>query len=152
MSRECCGLDDEQVPSSRHRPLLSVSSAPSDPSGESRATEATVQHTPDDDCCGPRITPVDEPLTYADLTPWWRDRALLLPALSGVLLGASLIAGWLDLGRAQATLEAASLAAGAWTFVPGALRRLRRGRLGVGLLMTIAAVGAVALGLSLIHI
>lgn len=39
-----------------------------------------------------------------------------------------------------------ALLAGACTFVPGALRRLMRGRLGVGLLMTIAAVGAVLLG------
>lgn len=43
-------------------------------------------------------------------------------------------------------LQWIALLAGACTFVPGALRRLVRGRLGVGLLMTIAAVGAVALG------
>ncbi|MGQ7298067.1 heavy metal translocating P-type ATPase [Quadrisphaera sp. KR29] len=47
---------------------------------------------------------------------------------------------------AAAVLNAAALLAGAWTFMPGALRRLVRGRLGVGLLMTIAAAGAVALG------
>jgi cation-transporting ATPase G len=41
---------------------------------------------------------------------------------------------------------AVGLLAGARTFVPGAIRRLLRGRTGVGLLMTIAAVGAVALG------
>lgn len=43
-------------------------------------------------------------------------------------------------------LELAALVIGAATFVPGALRALLRGRLGVGLLMTIAAAGAVALG------
>jgi cation-transporting ATPase G len=47
-------------------------------------------------------------------------------------------------------VHALALAAGAWTFVPGTLRRLVRGRgqgrLGVGLLMTIAATGAVLLG------
>ena len=41
---------------------------------------------------------------------------------------------------------ALGLATGAWTFVPDALRQLAKGRLGVGLLMTIAAAGAVALG------
>ena len=39
-----------------------------------------------------------------------------------------------------------ALLAGACTFVPGAVRRLLRGRLGVGLLMMIAAIGAVLLG------
>ena len=53
------------------------------------------------------------------------------------LLGAPTAAG---------VVSTAALLAGAWTFVPGALRRLVRGRLGVGLLMTIAAAGAVALG------
>uniref|UniRef100_UPI000623F0EC heavy metal translocating P-type ATPase n=1 Tax=Allosalinactinospora lopnorensis TaxID=1352348 RepID=UPI000623F0EC len=43
-------------------------------------------------------------------------------------------------------LQAAALAVGAQTFVPATLRRLSRGRIGVGTLMTIAAVGAVALG------
>ncbi|WP_459975543.1 heavy metal translocating P-type ATPase [Nocardioides pyridinolyticus] len=85
-------------------------------------------------------------MTYEELTPWWRERTLLLPALSGVLLAGSLVVGRLDAERVQLALEVGSLAAGAWTFVPGALRRLRRGRLGVGLLMTIAGVGAVALG------
>nr|WP_249423700.1 cation-translocating P-type ATPase [Nocardioides coralli] len=103
-------------------------------------------HDPDDDCCGPRAVPADVPLAHEQLTPWWRDRTLLLPALSGVLLAASLVVGRFDAERVHLVLEIGSLAAGAWTFVPGALRRLRRGRLGVGLLMTIAAVGAVALG------
>ncbi|MEU0351468.1 heavy metal translocating P-type ATPase, partial [Streptomyces sp. NPDC006237] len=35
---------------------------------------------------------------------------------------------------------------GAWTFVPGTVRRLAKGKIGVGTLMTIAAVGAVILG------
>jgi cation-transporting ATPase G len=39
-----------------------------------------------------------------------------------------------------------ALVIGAATFVPGTLRGLRRGRIGVGLLMTLAAAGAVALG------
>ncbi|WP_447646986.1 heavy metal translocating P-type ATPase [Nocardioides zeae] len=83
-----------------------------------------------------------------DSVALWRDRLLLLPALSGVLVVASLTADHL-LGAPASlvtVLEAGGLAAGAWTFVPDALRRLARRRLGVGLLMTIAATGAVALG------
>ncbi|QAV71570.1 cadmium-translocating P-type ATPase [Salinibacterium sp. UTAS2018] len=43
-------------------------------------------------------------------------------------------------------LQSLSLIAGATTFVPGTVRRLLRGSLGVGLLMSIAAIGAVLLG------
>lgn len=49
-------------------------------------------------------------------------------------------------GGAAIPVHAVSLLAGASTFVPGAVRRLLRGQLGVGLLMTIAAVGALLLG------
>jgi cation-transporting ATPase G len=44
------------------------------------------------------------------------------------------------------TLEGIALAAGAYTFVPSTLRRLAKGKIGVGTLMTIAAVGATILG------
>ncbi|MET3768816.1 Cd2+/Zn2+-exporting ATPase/cation-transporting ATPase G [Marisediminicola sp. UYEF4] len=43
-------------------------------------------------------------------------------------------------------LEIAALLVAAWTFVPSTLRRLVKGKIGVGTLMTIAAAGAVALG------
>jgi len=72
--------------------------------------------------------------------------AIRAAGLSGVLL----VAGWV-LGRSGA--EAAALVAtlgallvGAATFVPESLRGLLRGRIGVGTLMSIAAVGAVVLG------
>ena len=143
MSRECCGTDDDHGQAAAQQPLVLLSTAPT---GTTLPADASTQHTIDDDCCGPRPVSVGDPLVYEALTAWWRDRSLLLPALSGLLLAASLLTGWLEVPRAQAVLEVASLAAGAWTFVPGAVRRLRRGRLGVGLLMTIAAVGAVALG------
>ncbi|MEU4362231.1 cation-translocating P-type ATPase [Promicromonospora sp. NPDC023987] len=71
---------------------------------------------------------------------------MLLPLGSGVLLLVGYILEWIGVTPAAAVVLALSLAAGAWTFVPGAIRRLMRGRLGVGLLMTIAAVGAVLLG------
>ncbi|MDZ8162720.1 cation-translocating P-type ATPase [Microbacterium aquimaris] len=78
--------------------------------------------------------------------PWWRDPALLPSLASGVLLAAGFGA---EVGGASVpavVLQTAALLAGAWTFVPGAVRALWRGRLGVNLLMTIAAIGAVLLG------
>src|SRR5699024_1632582 len=64
----------------------------------------------------------------------------------GVLLGAGLLAGLAGWEAAELVLAAAALLVGGSTFVPGALRRLARGQLGVGLLMTIGAVGATLLG------
>ncbi|MFC4013664.1 heavy metal translocating P-type ATPase [Nonomuraea purpurea] len=72
----------------------------------------------------------------------WQVRELQAAAASGVLLLASLPAS----GMWATVLQLAALVTGAATFVPATVRALIRGRLGVGLLMTIAAVGAVALG------
>ncbi len=80
------------------------------------------------------------------LVPWWRDRHLLLPIASGILLALGYGLEWSGVALPAMIVLAASLLAGATTFVPGAIKRLRRGRLGVGLLMTIAALGAVLLG------
>ncbi|MGH3520592.1 MAG: heavy metal translocating P-type ATPase [Haloechinothrix sp.] len=77
----------------------------------------------------------------------WQVSELRFAAVSGVYLLAALIAGWADAARpVELTLEAVALAVGAWTFVPATLRRLAKGKIGVGTLMTIAAVGAVLLG------
>ncbi|MEV6816862.1 cation-translocating P-type ATPase [Micromonospora sp. NPDC051296] len=95
-----------------------------------------------DHCCAP-----GERHDHEAMPVWWRDRILLLPAVSGVALLAGYLTGWVGGPDAAATmLLAGGLLAGAWTFVPGAVRRLLRGKVGVVLLMTIAAVGAVALG------
>jgi len=83
----------------------------------------------------------------ADLTPWWRDRAMLIPALSGLTLLLGLLLEWLGAGLPARVLFWLSLLLGASQFVPGALRNLlQHRRLGIGLLMTISAVGAVLLG------
>ncbi|MBM2619323.1 cation-translocating P-type ATPase [Actinoplanes sp. LDG1-06] len=95
------------------------------------------------ECCGPDET---EETVDDEMPVWWRDPALRLPAASGVLLAVGYASQWSGLDIAATVVFAGGLAAGAWTFVPGALRRLWRGRTGVGLLMTIAAVGAVLLG------
>lgn len=83
--------------------------------------------------------------------PWWRDRGLLLPLSAGILLLTGLSVSWIASGVLADVLAPAlfwaSLLAGASQFVPSALRGLlRTGRLGIGLLMTISATGAVILG------
>ncbi|MBP2411957.1 cation-transporting ATPase G [Arthrobacter stackebrandtii] len=78
--------------------------------------------------------------------PWWRDRHLLLPLAAGLLLAVGYLLQWSGAAPAGTVFLALSLIAGASTFVPGAVRRLLRGQVGVGLLMSIAAVGAVVLG------
>jgi cation-transporting ATPase G len=84
--------------------------------------------------------------------PWWRDPAVLVPVASGVFFLAGLIAEWTSGEGAAAEMVALvlfwiGLLLGAWTFVPGALRGLfTKGKLGISLLMTISAVGAVILG------
>ncbi|SLM96441.1 Lead, cadmium, zinc and mercury transporting ATPase; Copper-translocating P-type ATPase [Corynebacterium xerosis] len=105
----------------------------------------------EDACCGSSgPTDPSEKLELEELTPWWRDRALLLPVASGALWVVGLLIGWAGLDAIGLAAHVLALLAGAWTFVPGTLRRLvqgrGRGRLGVGLLMTIAALGAVLLG------
>jgi len=77
----------------------------------------------------------------------WEVSELRAAAVAGVLLLAGRIAGWSGASETVVTvLDALALAVGAWTFVPSTLRRLAKGRIGVGTLMTIAAVGAVILG------
>lgn len=106
-------------------------------------------HYEGDACCGPEPTTEvvgDHTEAPEVRPPWWRDPALLPSAVSGVFLLVGYGFEWSGLSFPAIVLHWVALVAGAYTFVPGALRRLARGRLGVGLLMTIAAVGAVLLG------
>ncbi|WP_169310132.1 heavy metal translocating P-type ATPase [Sanguibacter keddieii] len=120
MSRECCGGDDTQPsPVASPRTLQG---------GESQVVDP-----------GALAAPVPT-------SRWWRDRSILVPLGAGLLLALGYALEWSGAGAAAAVVLAASLLVGASTFVPGAVRRLARGRLGVGLLMTVAAVGAVLLG------
>ena len=124
MSDECCGPEKPTIP---------------------------VAPVVEDACCGTTPpTGSSAPLELEEPTPWWRDRALLLPIASGVLWVTGMLLNWAGLNTLGLTVHALALLAGAWTFVPGTLRHLMqgrgRGRLGVGLLMTIAALGAVLLG------
>ena len=104
-----------------------------------------------DACCGDAPARAEVGAQEEVEQPWWRDRAVVLPILSGVFLAAGLLVEWLA-GTPAARIVALvlfwlGLLAGASTFVPGALRNLvRKRKLGIGLLMTISAVGAVILG------
>ncbi|RGE18572.1 cadmium-translocating P-type ATPase [Leucobacter sp. wl10] len=71
---------------------------------------------------------------------------MLPSAISGVALALGYLFDWTGLGVPALIVQWIALLVGAYTFVPSAIRRLLRGRLGVGLLMTIGAVGGVALG------
>ena len=113
--------------------------------------------------------PTDFSEPEAPPTPWWRDREVLVPVFSGVALVAAFLIGLAAPDAAESTSEATlggawtlpdsaagvasmalywvALLLGASTFVPGALTGLfRHRRLGIGLLMTISAIGAVILG------
>lgn len=149
MSEECCGPDEpkRETPVRRLDPSRPVGHVEGDaccgpvelglPSTAQRADDATGEpgHAASAEADGEDVRP-----------PWWRDTALLPSAISGVFLVAGYAAEWSGVQVVGLILQSIALIAGAWTFVPGAIRRLIRGRLGVGLLMTIAAVGAVLLG------
>ncbi|WP_115684922.1 heavy metal translocating P-type ATPase [Corynebacterium senegalense] len=79
--------------------------------------------------------------------PWWKDPELLLPIFSGVALCIGLALDWSGLETPATILFWVGLLLGAYTFAPGAIRNLvTKRKLGIGLLMTISAVGAVILG------
>ncbi|KQQ93416.1 ATPase P [Leifsonia sp. Leaf325] len=69
-----------------------------------------------------------------------------LGALSGVLLLAGFLLGLAGCEVWELWLSVAALLAGAATFVPGTIRKLLRGKIGIDTLMTVGAVGAAALG------
>ncbi len=76
----------------------------------------------------------------------WEIRELQAAAVAGVLLIGGLAAHWWGSSLAALVFNSAALLVGAYTFIPSTLKRLVKGKIGVGTLMTIAAVGAVLLG------
>ncbi|MBY0687679.1 cadmium-translocating P-type ATPase [Microbacterium marinilacus] len=126
----CCAVDEP------HAPRTATTPAPVVDDGDA--------------CCGPDPVSQSTGDAHSEAAevrpPWWGDPALLPSAGSGVLLLVGFAAEWSGLDVAAVVLQSVALLTGAYTFVPGAVRRLARGRLGVGLLMTVAAAGAVLLG------
>lgn len=83
----------------------------------------------------------------AELGGFWQVREIRAAALAGLLLLGVWIASMAEASvRVSAPLEIIALMVTGWTFIPSSLRRLFKGEIGVGTLMTIAAVGAVILG------
>ncbi len=100
-----------------------------------------------DACCGPDGPRSENNLDEHEPTRFWEVPELRFAALSGLFLIGGFLAGFEDASPRMVTgLNATALSLGAWTFVPSTLRRLAQGKIGVGTLMTIAAVGAVILG------
>ena len=99
-------------------------------------------------CSDDETTPAGQEAEEHEADRLWQVRELQAAAVAGVLLVGALFAGGADRPGLQLGLEVAALAVGAWTFVPSTLRRLAKGKIGVGTLMTIAARTAVGSGAS----
>lgn len=94
-----------------------------------------------DACCG-----AGDLETHVGPEKLWHVRELQLAALAAVALAIGWTLGLAGYGSVSRSMELVAVLGAATTFVPDAIRNLRHGRIGVGTLMTIAAIGAVALG------
>ncbi|MEV6324965.1 cation-translocating P-type ATPase [Nocardia sp. NPDC051787] len=98
-------------------------------------------------CCGPQDERTDD---HGDTghgpERLWQVRELQYAAIAVVLLGFGWLIGRSGGDSAVTALEILAAVIAGLSFVPSAIRNLRHRRIGVGTLMTIAAVGAVALG------
>jgi len=147
VSEECCGPDEPRKASPLRRIELTRPHAVGDACCGPDPRQATSAAPSGDACCGSDPAQTGSDAEAAEVRPvLWRDSALLPSAIAGIFLLAGYVFAWTGSPTVAVVLHGIALAAGGWTFAPGALRRLARGRLGVGLLMTIAAVGAVLLG------
>ena len=81
-----------------------------------------------------------------DVEHIWQVNEIRLGALSGILLLAGFLLGLAGFEVWELWLSVAALLAGAATFVPGTIKHLLKGKIGIDTLMTIGAVGAAALG------
>lgn len=81
-----------------------------------------------------------------DVEHIWQVNEIRLGALSGILLLAGFLLGLAGFEVWELWLSIAALLAGAATFVPGTIRKLFKGKIGIDTLMTVGAVGAAALG------
>ena len=116
MSRECCEPEEGHKP----QPVALTSKQDLTARTESTHRDENGQRPAEDD--GHDRSSDDE------LVPWWRDRHLLLPIASGVLLAVGFWLEWSGSALAATIVQAGSLVAGAATFVPNAVMRLLRRR------------------------
>lgn len=97
--------------------------------------------------CGPDDTDASGTAEVRAPDKVWQVTEFRFATASGLLLAASWVAGLASSPpRVVLLLEVLALLAGGATFVPSTLRRLAKGKIGVGTLMMIAAIGAVILG------
>ena len=105
---------------------------------------------PEDTGVGKARTPVptgpDDDDDDGDVDHLWQVSEIRFGVLAGALLLAGFLLGRAGQESASLALSAAALIAGGITFIPAAMRKLVKGRLGVDLLMTIGALGATLLG------
>ncbi|MEV8517103.1 cation-translocating P-type ATPase [Dactylosporangium sp. NPDC051484] len=99
-----------------------------------------------DACCGTDDPRDDHDAAGEQPKRLWQVRELQLAAAAGILLLAGFVVGWSGSEMTATVLHLAAAGLGGVTFVPGAVRALWRRRIGVGTLMTIALIGALALG------
>jgi len=93
-----------------------------------------------DACCGGATVDVDDAGGWGDR---WKTIAAGVSAVAWTL---GVVAGFADASVAADVVFVVAVIVGGATFAPGAVTGVLRGRLGVGLLMTIAGVGAILLG------
>jgi cation-transporting ATPase G len=166
----CCGGDGAPEPR-RDRPTLNLAAAPASRApdsvtcsccsggdtrgrprrvtsdGASDGGHAGAGAAADADGCGDPTCGDGAPEPEETPGAWWDSATVRWAGLAGVLWLSGLASEWLAPVPVLATvLFAGAIAAGGRTFVPGTLRALLRGRLGVGTLMTVAMAGAVLLG------
>ncbi len=96
-----------------------------------------------DACCGGAPPAASNDVVADDVEGRWRTIAAAVAAVAWLI---GVVLELIDAGTAARAVFVIAIVAGGATFVPGAMRMLRRGRLGVGLLMSIALIGAVILG------
>jgi len=96
--------------------------------------------------CDETETAVGEAVDEEQERPWWRDRGIMVPVFSGVAFLTGLALEWSGMEIPAQVLFWIGLLLGASTFTLGAIRKLFTGKLGISLLMTISAIGAVILG------
>ncbi len=97
----------------------------------------------DDACCasGSSVEPtLNESYRLRDVAE------IKASAVAGCLLGLGFVTATVEASTAATLLYAATLVVGGLSFIPQSIRAATRGRIGVGTLMTIAAIGAVVLG------
>ena len=96
------------------------------------------------DCCDHDEHSEKEPET--GLIKFWQVRELQLAAVALVLWVAAFVIERVGIEHVGTGLALLATAIAGWTFIPASIKRLRKLKIGVGTLMTIATFGAIALG------